>query len=954
MEESQLLTAAPRAAAGKSPWVGREAELTLLHDLLGSVRRGEGGCVLVEGPPGIGKSALIGEAVRTAGAGEVLVLRGSADEFCVSLPFQLITEALRPVRGIDPLPEAGSLWGAGARNPLVAGLHEALARVERACAAQPVVLVASDLQWADEASLTVLGSLMRLTAQLPLLLVGELTTGSTRDEVHQLRRAITSRGAEVVPLGPLEPRETVLLAERLLGLPASPALRRLALETGGNPLYVRELTAALVREQRIGIREGHAHLLPGPDSAERLPGSLGAAIADRVGHMSKDTLEVLRAASLLGTTFEPAELAAVLGWPAGRVIEALDEATATGVLSDQGSAVAFHAPLLRQALYESMPAPVRGLRHRQTAQVLSEAGWPAEGVAAHLVRARTAPDEWTLAWLAASGTALLYRVPELALELLHRATDALDRGDERREPLEAVLAMAAFLRGRNHECETMAARVLAGTADPERAAEMTWILGYSLLHQARPAEAVEAVTAAAGRWRLPPVWEARLCALHGLILNAVAGGGDDGAVMPVLREAMDRGRALGDAQTIAYTANSMFAHLSRENAPEESRRCLEEGLAAAAGDPQLTDIHLILLCNSIHHWSSFDLLEQARDSAREARRLAVEAGTVRLGTVLVVTARFAYTVGAWDDAMADLEAAGELSDQPYVTILGYGVAALIKAQRGELDAARGYLGKVGDPDRMVPSAWLNSGSQWRARLTVADAEGDRDEALAILRRVLTEEFRAAVEDAYRLLAPSVRMALRLGERELAADLVAAAHAKAGQDDREVVRAVALQCRGLAEGDPDPLREALTYFRGATRVVEAAECAEDLSVVLAEAGEVEPAKAAMRQAAEGYLALGAAGDLDRADARWRDAGLRRGAHGARKRPATGWDSLTPTEQRIAELVAEGLSNPDIGERLYSSRRTIQTHVTHILAKLGLRSRGEVARAMANRPRSEAAG
>ncbi|MFI1397913.1 ATP-binding protein [Streptomyces sp. NPDC020681] len=949
MDEFQPCLPSVSALSGRSRWVGREAELVVLHGLLGLLGRGVGGCALVEGPPGIGKSSLVSEAVRSAGA-EVLVLRGSADEFCVSLPFQLITEALRPVREVAPVPAAGSLWGAGARDPLAAGVQEALARVERACAVQPVVLVASDLQWADEASLTVLGSLVRLTAQLPLLLVAELTTGSKREEVHQLRRAINSAGAEAITLGPLEPEQTVLLAETFLGRRLSSGLRQLTSETGGNPLYVRELTAAMVREQRIDVRGGCAHLVSG--GAKRLPGSLGAAIADRVGHMAKDTLEVLRAASMLGTSFEPGELAAVVGWPVERIVEALHEATATGVLSDTVSAAEFHAPLLRQALYESMPTAIRALRHRQTAQALSEGGWPAERVAAHLAAAESTPDEWTLSWLAASGTALLYRVPELARELLQRATASLARDDERREPLKAVLAMAAFLRGKLEECEAIATRVLEHTEDRERVGEMTWILAYSLMHQARHSEALEVVTAVRGRWGLPRVWEARLCALHGMLLNVAPYSGEsEGPAMPVLRNAMELGRSMGDAQTIAYSANAMHGCMLRRHMYDAAQRFLEEGLTAAGGDPHLTDIRLLLLCNSLNYWRKRDRIDKVQEAIRQARKLATEAGTARLGSVLVSTAEIGYTLGTWDDVLADLEAVGEMPDR-YASISGYGVAALIWAQRGELAAAREYLDKIGDPEQMDPSAWEVSDHQWGARLVIADATGNRDEALATIRRILTDEFQGTVEKAHSLLTRSVRIALRLSERDLAADLVATAHRSAHEDHRAEVREVALQCQGLFASDPGTLREALGYFRGASWVVDAAACAEDLSIVLAVAGDTEAAKAAMREAAEGYLALGAAGELDRADARWREVGLRRGAQGSRKRPSSGWESLTPTEQRVAALVAEGLSNPDIGERLYSSRRTVQTHLTHILAKLGLRSRNEVAQAIPERPQSQA--
>ncbi|MEU9994513.1 AAA family ATPase [Streptomyces sp. NPDC050848] len=946
MDGSRRFVTSPLDPIGAPHWVGRSAELGVLHEHLMSLRRGAGGCVLVEGPPGIGKSALVGEAVRTVDADEVLVLRGSADEFCVSLPFQLITEALRPVDGDEPAPEPDSLWGAGARNPLAAGVQEALARVERACAVRPVVLIASDLQWADQASLTVLGSLLRLTEQLPLLLVGEVTTGSQRDHVHQLRRTFTTRDAAHVVVGPLNDEESVLLAEAFLGLPLSAGLRELALQTGGNALHIRELVAALLRERRVEERSGFAHPVPGPDGGTQLPTSLSAAIADRLGYLSDDTLEALRSASALGAGFDPGELAAVLGRPLEQVAKALGEAAESGVLDDRGSTVEFHAPLLRQALYESMTPAVRALRHRQIAQRLSDAGRPPERVAAQLVRAGSDPDDWTLTWLTSSGTALLHRAPQLAVDLLQHATAHLDRADERREPLEAVLAMAAYLRGRFEECETIATRVLGSTAEPDRAGEMTWIIGCVLFHTGRYAEGIELATGAATRWQLSPVWLARLRALHGMLtLGTALGPEQDGSVIPRVTEALELGRDLEDAHTVAYAANTMWTYLFAKKEFDAAAACLDEGLAGAEDDPRLADIRFVLASNKMHHLRGADISdERVWATARAARKAALECGSARVGTVLGMTAGLAYFEGSWDDALADLEVVDDDLADGYTKFTVKGLLALIKVRRGDVDGAREQLDGIGDPDVLLTCARVNSTNYWHARLALADREGRDDDVLVLLRRVLAEEFGAVAADYHRILPRALRLARAAGMADLAAEVVACAGRAADRDDRKVVRAVAWHCQGVAAADPDLLRRALDYFDGAVWAAEAAECADDLAVVLAGTGDMDAARTAMRDAAERYLALGATGDLDRADARWREAGLRRGARGTRTRPATGWESLTPTERRVAELVAEGLSNPDIAERLLSSRRTVQTHVSRILGKLGMRSRLEVARAV----------
>jgi DNA-binding CsgD family transcriptional regulator len=157
----------------------------------------------------------------------------------------------------------------------------------------------------------------------------------------------------------------------------------------------------------------------------------------------------------------------------------------------------------------------------------------------------------------------------------------------------------------------------------------------------------------------------------------------------------------------------------------------------------------------------------------------------------------------------------------------------------------------------------------------------------------------------------------------------------------VKTAAARWCRGLVVGDWRELLTAAEYFRTAGRPLELGNCLEDAAVLMAN----EDRPAALRtltEAVDVYLSLGATWDVMRADSRARRHGVRRGRRGPRNRPSTGWDSLTATEAKVATLVADGLSNPDIAAQMFLSRRTVQTHVSHILAKLGAQSRVEIAR------------
>jgi DNA-binding CsgD family transcriptional regulator len=165
--------------------------------------------------------------------------------------------------------------------------------------------------------------------------------------------------------------------------------------------------------------------------------------------------------------------------------------------------------------------------------------------------------------------------------------------------------------------------------------------------------------------------------------------------------------------------------------------------------------------------------------------------------------------------------------------------------------------------------------------------------------------------------------------------------------------VRAQCRGLVDRDPQLLSQAAASYRLAGQKFQLAQAAEDLGIVLAERGDTAAARPPLVEAVRLYDDLAAIWDLRRIRARIRAYDIRAGSSAAR-RPATGWASLTRTESRIAGLIAEGKSNPDIAQTLYLSRRTVEGHVSHILTKLGQRSRLDIARLAATRASGTAGG
>ena len=139
-----------------------------------------------------------------------------------------------------------------------------------------------------------------------------------------------------------------------------------------------------------------------------------------------------------------------------------------------------------------------------------------------------------------------------------------------------------------------------------------------------------------------------------------------------------------------------------------------------------------------------------------------------------------------------------------------------------------------------------------------------------------------------------------------------------------------------------------YRKGAARLHLPQTC-EEAGLLFARQGDREKACSLLGDALDGYERLGALRDVSRVEAQLRAQGVRRGRRGPRRRPATGWEALTDTEGRVAALLAEGLTNAEIADRLFISRRTVESHMAHILRKLGARSRTAVAAEALRRPR-----
>jgi len=204
----------------------------------------------------------------------------------LSMPSDVVRERWSGSRGSRA--RAGSLLRSRLLEPFgdgdasVTGIEVLLTLADELCAAAPTVLVVDDLQWADDASLVVWHSLAASISQLRLLLIGTCRPIPRRREVQQVRAGVVRRGGQLVTLGPLTGTDVTALVTAMVGASPGDGLRQLTARAAGNPLYVRELVDALLRERAVQV-DAVAEVAP---AAERLPVSLAAVLDDRVSSVS--------------------------------------------------------------------------------------------------------------------------------------------------------------------------------------------------------------------------------------------------------------------------------------------------------------------------------------------------------------------------------------------------------------------------------------------------------------------------------------------------------------------------------------------------------------------------------------------------------------------------------------------------------------------------------------------
>jgi len=362
-------------------------------------------------------------------------------------------------------------------------------------------------------------------------------------------------------------------------------------------------------------------------------------------------------------------------------------------------------------------------------------------------------------------------------------------------------------------------------------------------------------------------------------------------------------------------------------------------------DPALTDLRLLLQINKAVTLKCLDQYEQAFAAAEQARQLADRVGTaIRLAQAHGALAQLLFETGRWDEALTEVEIVPEDLKEPGAACCDLGIAAVISFHRGETAEARRQLTAAVPHAKRIGNRPI--GSLALARSLDYEQAGAQQEALA----ALTAAFDGSTEDLGEvedLLVDAARLATEVADQGTVAAVAGHADALAAESKIPHRQANALYCRGLLDRDAPRLLAAAERYQVAGRPLLRAKALEAAAGYFVDADDRTQARAAFTTAVEVYNTLDAAADAARLQAAFRAHGIRRGPHAKHRRAQSGWDSLTATEIKIAAFVEEGLSNPEIAARLLLSRRTVATHVSHILKKLDVNSRIDIARESALR-------
>jgi DNA-binding CsgD family transcriptional regulator len=899
--------------------VGREKELAAVEAFLVAGRPSCG--AVVEGDPGIGKTTVWQAAVCGAESRGFRVLRAAPAESEAKLAFSSLADLLGTTIGdvLEELPppqrralEAALLLddagGRTDRRAVAAGLLSSL----RALAADSPVLVAiDDAQWLDRSSAAALEFALRRLREDPVVVLVARRPGGDADGIE---RALTPERLLRVPVGPLGFLAlNTVLQDRLGTVLARPLLRRIHELSGGNPFFALELAQA-----------------PEQLEAGTLPPTLDVLVRGRLEALPDEAQRALLVAAaasqptteLVEQVVAPGALAAA---EAARIVE-LDHGT-----------VRFLHPLLASGAYGAAEPEERREVHRQLARLARD---PEEG-ARHLAAAATGPNEQVAAALdEAAARARARGAPAAAAELSQEAAQLtpqeLETGRLRR------IADAGY-----YHFESGDAR--RGLVLLDEAAE-----------QLPPGPQRADVLTRLARVRS---YSDDLAAATDLFLQAAEEAGEDGALRARalegaaaqlfrqrrrLHEAVEHAtkaaalaRESGDDSLLAHALSSQLLAEATLGRPEAAAT-LEAALAVhTVGTERILALPEWTAAVARMWWEDPSGVRTGYETLLERAGAAGDEGS--LAYVYVLLAQAECLLGDFDHGRRNAEAAREIAEQAgQQALVGYGLAvrafsdAHLGRERETREAAEEALG-LGHATQLAPVSQFAAAALGLLELSLGRAAEAAEQLAPAVELARTE----GIEEPglTRYVPDAVEALIELDRFNEATELLSWYEGNALRLGRHGAIAASHRCRGLLAAASGRLEEAPSVFERALAEHEAVPLPFDRArtllvygAALRRAKRKADARDRLEQATAAFEALSASAFAARARAELARIGGRRRSEGG----------LTATERQIAELVAEGRSNKEVAAALFVTVKTVEANLSRVYAKLGLRSRAELAR------------
>jgi DNA-binding CsgD family transcriptional regulator len=905
--------------------VGRDAGLAELRGLVDPVPWSSRALV-VTGEAGMGKTMLLTEAADQAAQAGMRVLSVIGRESESNLAFAGLHQLLRPVLSNTvelPARQAQALSGAlglspdpATPDPLLTGAA-VLTLLSDLSGRSPILVVADDAHWIDRCSLDALafaGS--RLDAERVVLLVGAR---------GQFPPPGFERGFTELHLEPLSAADAGRLLDGQPRPPHGQARTQVLAQAAGNPMALIEL-AKVIADDPAASRRWAAEPLP-------LTDRLTTVLASRVAALP----ELAQAALLVAAVADDPDLSAATSYGAGPDAAVLLPAEQLGLIKFDRTGLHFTHPLVRSAICHSAPFARRAAAHRQLASALQD---QPDRRAWHLAAASLQPDEQVAALLEATALHAQSRGGTAAAALaMERAAELSPDLDDRARRLTAA-ASAAIATGDGDWVQDLATRAIAVTAEPRLRLLARRDVGWALTWSGRRTAALSTlISVAEDATRDQPAlaWDALASAATVAYQCGTSAGYQ--AVSRVL-DRLERQDPPPGGQTPGVDVNVLRLWIHASADPVGSRRQLLPYLREIVSSP-VDEPSKWRIASAAWILDESDLAVRLLHDAMARLRAPSVRGTS--GGSLTVLGWAYIDTGRWDEALdvaGEAASLAEANQLDLVSASADAIAATVLALRGDSDAARRHAARALATVDAAEAGLVVARAQ-RAVGIAALAEGKYLEAFTQLRGLFDSDGK-----------PRHNHASYLGVADLAA---AAIHAERHSEGRDVIEhALSLvngesagrigQLVARARGIFAPPNEAEAQFdnalcdpAGDQWPFERAQLRLDYAEWLRRQRRINEAKPVLTDALGTFRRLGARSWAQRAQAELRASGV---AVAGAAADADALGELTPQQRQIVRLAAEGLSDREIGDRLFLSPRTVSSHLYRSYPKLGVASRHQL--------------